>query len=143
MPSGWWAVKAIHKVSGKAQFVSRAYPTMGGAVGARRPMVSQFPGYWIRAVELTQDEARSLAFPKMQKSTRGYNVTLAGEEIGEVYKNERRYNLRRLIVIRGWSATATNGGTLKSGPESRIFPTRREAVQVLRHHALREEPKDE
>lgn len=116
---------------------------MGGAVGARRPMVSQFTGYWIRAVELTQDEARRLAFPKMQKSTRGYNVTLAGEEIGEVYKNERRYNLRRLIVIRGWSATATNGPTLKSGPESRIFPTRKEAVQALRHHALREEPKDE
>ena len=63
-------------------------------------------------------------------SVGGYNVFLEGLPIGEVWKNERRYNLRRLIVIRGWSARPARGTTLGKH-EPQIFPTRKKAAQAL------------
>lgn len=63
---------------------------------------------------------------------RGYVVTHREDErlLGTIWKNERRYNLRRVIVIKGWSARVVGGPTLGTG-EPHIYRTREAAAEAL------------
>lgn len=60
----------------------------------------------------------------------GYEVLLDGEIIGAVWEWERSYNLRRLIVSRGWRAKTISGERLyhEHGSTAR---TRAEAAEAV------------
>lgn len=64
----------------------------------------------------------------------GYYVQLRPglKPLGRVWKNERHYNLRRPLVVRGWSATTDDGVTFKQNScDATIYATREEAAQAL------------
>lgn len=62
-----------------------------------------------------------------------YDVVVDGQVIGTVRKWERRYNLRRVYVSRGWRALAADGERLY-GQDGYTADTRREAAEVLQAH---------
>jgi hypothetical protein len=85
-----------------------------------------------REVDVAESRYR---YPKNERIG-GYYVQLRPrlEELGRIRKHERSYNLRRLIIIRGWIATTPDGETL--GREQRhgeptIYRTREEAAEAL------------
>lgn len=51
----------------------------------------------------------------LEPSLDGYDVMTSKGCVGHVRKFERRYNLRRVILIRGWRASASDGTKLWSG----------------------------
>ena len=59
-----------------------------------------------------------------------YRVLFDGEDIGEVTKWERRYNLRRVIVSRGWRAITPDGRRLYT-PDGTTSDTRAGAADAL------------
>ena len=59
-----------------------------------------------------------------------YEVFLSGESIGRVFRWERRYNLRRVIVSKGWRATTPDGRQLYH-PDGYTAKTRSDAAQAL------------
>lgn len=61
-----------------------------------------------------------------------YDVVLHAEDvtIGIVRKWERRYNLRRLIVSRGWRATTASGERLYDS-DGKTAETRHDAAAAL------------
>ena len=67
---------------------------------------------------------------KFERSLNGYRVLLDGEDIGEVTKYEKGFNLRRYIVIRGWRAKTADGRKLWRA-DGATGETRAEAVEAL------------
>jgi hypothetical protein len=70
---------------------------------------------------------------KYERVASGYAVRLDGVFLGTVWKIERRYNLRRPLVVRGWGARPPNGPTLgrENGGEAAVFSTRDIAARAL------------
>lgn len=60
-----------------------------------------------------------------------YDVSHDGQNIGNVRYWERRYNLRRLYVSRGWRAYAPDGTPVGFHPDNYTGATRAEAAEVL------------
>lgn len=67
---------------------------------------------------------------KPDGSIRSYRVLLDGVDIGEVRHWERRYNLRRVIVTKGWRARTVDGERLYHG-DSYTAETRLGAATAL------------
>jgi hypothetical protein len=66
-----------------------------------------------------------------------WQVFVGGEAVGEVRRFERRFNLRRVIVIRGWRAYLRDAAArelprrLPEGGRDSCFDTRQQAVEAL------------
>lgn len=63
----------------------------------------------------------------------GYDVLQDGVRIGAVTKYEKRWNLRRVYVTRGWLAFPPTGPALRAreGGEATVYHTRAEAADAL------------
>lgn len=72
----------------------------------------------------------AIAGVKYERHLDGYNVIWNGTRIGFVRRYECRYNLRRLIVIRGWRATTVKGQKLYSATGT-TADTRDDAARAL------------
>lgn len=66
-------------------------------------------------------------------SVGGYDVLQDGVKIGAVRKYEKRWNLRRVYVMRGWLAFPPTGPALRAreGGEATMYRTRAEAAAAL------------
>jgi len=60
-----------------------------------------------------------------------YSVALDGRPLGEVYKWERRYNLRRVYVTRGWKARPKDSDAPALPHADGCYDTRAEAIVAL------------
>lgn len=72
---------------------------------------------------------------KTSATHRGYAVWHNDVLLGTVEFWERRYNLRRVIVVKGWRATRANGEKLYGS--SYTAPTREAAARVLANPTLK------
>ena len=77
------------------------------------------------------NETKELRFRFVAHSVRGWTVYCNEAKIGQIWKTERRYNLRRQVVIRGWSARTAEGDILSTRREPTTYRTRVMAAEAL------------
>lgn len=77
-------------------------------------------------------DGKTIAFEVEPTGALGaYSVALDGRPLGEVYKWERRYNLRRLYVTRGWKAKPKDSPRPALPHADGCYDTRAAAIVAL------------